>query len=94
MMTPVVTPPKKKTPRWVWWVGFFALIGAVVTLWPKQDKSDPNPTGGTELCQMIRDPHNINFDASDYRRMSGFNEQQLVDYVIDHCPDQLQSVKD
>lgn len=77
-------------PAWVIVVVALFIVGGIVgAIDKKKDDTPTSPSGGVELCDMMRDPSNDVLGASDIRRMSGWNQTQLERYVRGRCPDLL-----
>lgn len=86
------TPAKKVTiPYWAVVVAILVAAGLWMGIgWAsKKDKAPASPGAGTELCALMRDPSNDILEASDLRRMAGWDQTQLLRYVRDRCPDLL-----
>jgi hypothetical protein len=53
------------------------------------DEPKPEPTGGTELCVMLRDSQYDNFSTGTWERLTDWPKWKIRRYVADRCPEQL-----
>jgi hypothetical protein len=57
-----------------------------------KEADKPTPTGGTELCALLRDPESRLLTRGDFERLTDFTDYELQRYVLARCPDQYDRV--
>lgn len=62
---------------------------ATVAILQPDREPEPDPTGGTELCESLRDQENDNLTTGDWERLTDWPEWKIRRYVADRCPEQL-----
>lgn len=56
----------------------------------EEEKS--KPSGGTELCEIMRDPEYRRLTRGDFERLADMTDYELQRYVAARCPEQMDRV--
>ena len=68
------------------------VVGLAALGSSSNEQKQDAPSGGTELCALLRDPESRLLTRGDFERLTDFTDYELQRYVAARCPDQLDRV--